>query len=49
MSGLVNARQHLPHGFDDVARFVRDVPAFTMTYADLEQAGDRLDALLRVE
>ena len=49
MSCLVNARQHLPHGFDDIARLVRHVPAFTMTYANLEQAGDRLEALLRVD
>lgn len=47
MNCLLNARQHLSHGFDDVARLVRDVPAFSMTYANVEQAGAQLETWLR--
>ena len=46
MGCLVNARSRTLHGFDDVARFAREVSAYSMIYSDLDEAGRQLEALL---
>jgi len=46
MGSLVNAREQPQHGFEDVLGAVHAVPAFAMTYSDLEEAGAELEAVL---
>lgn len=46
MGCLVNARGRQQHGFDDVARLVREVSPYSLVYSDLEDAGQQLEALL---
>ena len=46
MGCLVNARQRPQHGFDEVPRLMRALPAFAMTYSDLEEAGAQLEMML---
>ena len=46
MGCLVNARGRTLHGFDDVARLVREVSAYAMIYSDLDEAGRKLEILL---
>ena len=46
MGCLVNARERPQHGFEDVPGLVQALPAFAMTYSDLEEAGTRLEAIL---
>ena len=46
MGCLVNARERPQHGFGKVAGLVQAVPAFAMTYSDLEEAGAQLEAML---
>ncbi len=45
MECLVNARNLPGHGFDDIARLARRIPACRMTYSHFEQVGDRVEAL----
>jgi hypothetical protein len=47
MACLVNRKNLRDHGFDDVVRLARTLPAYAMTYASFEQIGDRIEALLR--
>jgi len=47
MGCLVNARDRPQHGFGEVAGLVQAVPAFAMTYSDLEEAGAQLETMLR--
>jgi hypothetical protein len=46
MGCLVNARQRQQHGFDSVSGLMQAVPAFAMTYSDLEEAGAQLETML---
>jgi hypothetical protein len=47
MRGLPGERPERPQdGFGKVAGFVQAVPAFAMTYSDLEEAGAQLEAML---
>ncbi len=46
MGCLVNARQRQQHGFDRVSGLMQTVPAFAMTYSDLEEAGAQLETML---
>jgi hypothetical protein len=46
MGCLVNARGRTLHGFDDVARLVAGVSAYSMIYSDLDEAGRKLEDLL---
>lgn len=46
MGCLVNARERPQHAFGEVAGLVQAVPAFAMTYSDLEEAGAQLEAML---
>ena len=47
MACLVNRKNLLDHGFDEVVRLARVLPAYAMTYASFEQIGDCVEALLR--
>lgn len=46
MGYVINARKNQQHGFDRVSGLVESVPAFMMTYADLEEAGAQLETML---
>jgi hypothetical protein len=46
MRCLVDARGRTRHGFDDVARLVQGVSAYSLVYSDLEEAGRTLESLL---
>ncbi len=45
MGCLVNARERVRHGVDEIARLVQSVSAYSMTYSDLDQAGRELEAV----
>ena len=46
MGCLANARERPQHGFEEVSGLVQAVPAFALTYSDLEEAGAQLEAML---
>ncbi|MBT7067031.1 MAG: bifunctional fucokinase/L-fucose-1-P-guanylyltransferase [Verrucomicrobia bacterium] len=46
MACLVNARNLPGHGFDEITRLARTIPAYRMTYSRLDQPGPQLHALL---
>jgi hypothetical protein len=47
MQCLVNARNLPEHGFPEVARLARRVPAYKMSYAHFDQLGERVESLLQ--
>jgi hypothetical protein len=48
MQCLVNARNLPEHGFPEITRLVRQVPAFQMTHSNLAQIGEQIIALLQL-
>jgi hypothetical protein len=46
MQCLVNARNLADHGFSEITRLTRSVPAYKMSYASFEQIGDRIETIL---
>ncbi len=46
MECLVNARNLTDHGFSEIARLTRAVPAYRLSYASFDQIGDCLESLL---
>ncbi len=43
---LVNSRNLPERGFPEIIRLARAIPAYTLTYTDLDQAGDWIESLL---
>jgi hypothetical protein len=46
MACLVNARNLHDHGFDEVARLCRSVPAYVMEYGEMAKMPDALQGIL---
>jgi hypothetical protein len=46
MQTLVNAKYLSDHGFSEITRLVKDVPAYKMRYANFAQIGERIEQLL---
>jgi hypothetical protein len=46
MRCLVNARNLPDHGFPEISRLVKMIPAYQMTYSLFDQVGDRVETLL---
>jgi hypothetical protein len=46
MACLVNRKNLRDHGFDEVVRLARALPAYAMTYASFEQIDDHIETLL---
>jgi hypothetical protein len=46
MEGLINARNLEEHGFPEVARLARIIPAYDMTYSAFEQIEGKIEKLL---
>jgi hypothetical protein len=46
MKSLINARNLPGHGFAEISRIVKQVPACKMNYASFEQIGDNIEHLL---
>jgi hypothetical protein len=47
MQCLVNARNLPEHGFPEVARLVKRVPAYKMSYAHFDQLGECIESMLQ--
>ena len=47
MQCLINARNLADHGFPEITRLTKSVPAYKMSYASFEQIGDRIETILR--
>jgi hypothetical protein len=45
MKCLVNARNLPAHGFPEIARLAKTVPAYSMSYSDFDQIGNRIETL----
>jgi hypothetical protein len=46
MQCLINARNLPDHGFPEITRLARSVPAYKMTYANFVQVEPHIDLLL---
>jgi hypothetical protein len=45
MEGLINARNLEEHGFPEVARLARLIPAYELTYGAFEQIEGKIEGL----
>ncbi len=49
MECLINARNLPGHGLPEIARLAQVAPAYKLSYANFDQIGERIEALLKVE
>jgi len=47
MKSLINARNLPEHGFSEITRLARRIPAYTLSYSSFDQIGARIRDLLR--
>ena len=46
MQCLVNARNLPEHGFPEITRLVRSIPAYRLTYSRFDQVGEKIEDIL---